>query len=367
MHFEREKNECLHLLLFGVASFVAGMTLEDIINLNKHIVTLIGIGMYILIYVIYRLRIELNPLRKIERKIHKQPYKHQQLKMFFDEYIPETKKTYPKTIYKYVYLDDISGAEKETLNSFSNLSNLENWILSSLNRTPNQNKLCSLATDSLWFTRSSSPALNDPFEGRRITYDDDLFPLNEAQIEHWKQYAENIRNNLFLCCFSKNNDFPSMWAHYANNYKGYCLEFEIIDFHNLWKVYYGRGKNTLNFELKELQKDLWEGRITRDETYKYIEQLHIYWASSKHDSWQYEEEIRALLSNLNKDMNITYETIGIKLSAIIIGHNCAEEHRKFLVHIANKLSIPIKTTILNTTNNNFLDIVNYDESKQQKK
>ena len=360
MHFEREKNEFLRLSFFGAASFVAGMTLEDMLNLNKYIVTFIGIGVYILAYLIYRLIIELNPLRKIERKIHKLPYKHQQLKTFFYEYIPETKKSYPKKIYKYVSLTTPTDEEKNTLATLFKSPNLKKWIKGSSNRTINENKLYSLATDSLWFTRSNSATLNDPFEGRRIAYDDALFPFETWQIEYLKQFAENIRNNLFICCLSKNNDSPPMWANYANNYNGYCLEFEILDAKNLCEVYYTYGKNPFNFEYKGLKDDLLEDRITRDEAYKYIEQLHIYWASSKHSDWNYEDEIRALFCNLDKDMNIAYEAIGIKLSAIIVGHNCSKEYQDFLVYMANRLSIPVKITTLNTTTNNYIDIIDYD-------
>ena len=357
MHFENKNTEFFIILFFGSASFVAGMTLEDMLNLPEYAIMLIGLGLYILAYVIYRLRIRLNPLRRIERKIHKLPYKHQQIEMFFDEYIPETRKAFPKTIYKYVYLSDINEAEKSALISLSKNFETNKWIRS----TANENKLYSLATNSLWFSRSNNPNLNDPFEGRRIIYDDDFIPLPKEEIEYWKQYAEDIRNKLFLCCFSKKLHSPTMWAHYANKYKGFCLEFEIVDPRNLWEVDYGYGKNLPNFEIDGLRKDLWEDRITREEAYQYLEKLHIHWASSKYGDWKYENEIRALFTDLDNESNISYEKIGIKLSAIIIGHNCDEEYRKFIACIADKLSIPIKTTALNTTSRNYLDIIDYVE------
>ncbi len=361
MHFKNKNTEFFIILFFGAVSFVAGMNLEDMLNLPEYAIMLIGIGLYILAYGIYRLRISLNPLMRIERKIHKLPYKHQQIEMFFDEYIPETRKTFPKTIYKYVYLSDASEAERIALRSLSDQSKVDKWILNSSHRTSNENKLYSLATNSLWFSRSNNPDLNDPFEGRRIIYDDDFIPLPKDEIEYWKQYTEAVRNKLFLCCFSKYSDSPPMWAHYANNYKGFCLEFEIVDPHDLWEVDYGYGKNLPNFEIDGLRKDLWEDRITREEAFQCLEKLHIHWASSKHGDWKYENEIRALFTDLDNESNISYEKIGIKLSAIIIGHNCDEEYCKFLAYIADKLSIPIKTTALNTTSRNYLDIIDYVE------
>lgn len=362
MHFKNNnKSDFWITLLLATGFFISGMTIEDMYNLPEHVVTFIGIGVYILAYVIYRLIIRLNPLRRIERKIHKLPYKHQQIEMFFEKYIPETRKTFPKIIYKYVYLSDASEAERIALRSLSDQSEVAKWILNSSHRTSNENKLYSLATNSLWFSRSNNPDLNDPFEGRRIIYDDDFIPLPKDEIEYWKQYAEAVRNKLFLCCFSKYSDSPPMWAHYANNYKGFCLEFEIVDPHDLWEVDYGYGKNLPNFEIDGLRKDLWEDRITREEAFQCLEKLHIHWASSKHGDWKYEDEIRALFTDLDNESNISYEKIGIKLSAIIIGHNCDEEYCKFLAYIADKLSIPIKTTALNTTSRNYLDIIDYVE------
>lgn len=250
------------------------------------------------------------------------------------------KKLYPKTIYKYIYLDNITPSEQTKFHSYSQQSEIENCLYKASNFNNNEKKLFSLSQNTLWFSRSNNPCLNDPFEGKRIIYDDVVAPFNKTQIEYWQQYADEIRNRLFLCCFSKQKDSPAMWANYANNYKGYCLEFEIIDTQNLWEVDYSYGKNLPNFEIEGLQKDLWEDRITKNQAYEYIEKLHIHWATSKHGDWKYEREIRALFTNLTDEMNLAYEKIGIKLSGIIIGHNCASEHRKFLSYIAKKTVHP---------------------------
>lgn len=361
MFFKKSNNKLWYGLYFAATFFVAGMTLQSRLDLSKNMLLLIGLGILILAYTSHRLIVRFTPMKRIERKIRKTPHKHEQLKIFFEEYLPETKKNYPQTIYKYVSLTDINTSEKEMYNSFSTQMETEKWIITSEKQPLNEKKLFSLITNSLWFTRSNSSNLNDPFEGRRIIYDDDLYPLSNSQIQYWKKYAENLRNTLFLCCFSKYNNSPPMWANYANNYKGYCLEFEIVTKDNLWEVDYSYGKNLPNFEFEGLKKDLWEDRITEEEAYKYIEQLHIYWATSKHGDWKYESEIRAMLTNLQCEMNIAYKDIGINLTGIIIGHNCAKEHREFLSYAANKLSIPLKITALNTTGINYLDIIDYKE------
>ena len=359
MHFENKNENNWLIIWLMIASFNSGLIVNDMIGLPENNILNIVIIIYIVIYLIHRLMIRFSLLRRIEKKIKKQPYQHQKLKLFFEEYIPATKKKYPQKIYKYISLFELEECEYNVCNLYTSQLEYENYLLKVQKPTNNECKLLSLVTNSLWLSRCSNSNLNDPFEGRRIVYDIDYLHLNEEEINYWKEYAEEIRDNLFLCCFSKNPDSPPMWANYANNYRGYCLEFEIISPDCLWEVYYGYGKNSTHSIFDGLEKDLIELRIDRDEAYKYIKQLHIFWASSKHRDWEYENEIRALLVDLNNEMNVKYETIGIKLSAIIVGYNCAKEHREFLQYIADKLSIPLKTTVLNTTGITSIDINDY--------
>lgn len=360
MHFKNNHGYFWYNTLMLIMLLMYGVIIEDMINLPQYIIDILPLAVCIIAYIVYRLIVGFSPFRRIERKIRKQPYEYQKLKIFFEEYIPATKKKYPQKIYKYISLFEHEECEYNVCNLYTSQLEYENYLLKVQKPTNNECKLLSLVTNSLWLSRCSNSNLNDPFEGRRIVYDIDYLPLNEEKINYWKEYAEEIRNNLFLCCFSKNPDSPPMWANYANNYRGYCLEFEIISPDSLWEVYYGYGKNSPYSIFDGLEKDLIECRIDRDEAYKYIKQLHIFWASSKHRDWEYENEIRALLVDLNNEMNVKYETIGIKLSAIIVGHNCAKEYREFLQYIADKLSIPLKTTVLNTIGITSIDISDYE-------
>ena len=42
MHFKDNKNSFFVILFFGAASFIAGMTLEDMLNLPQYAIMLIG-------------------------------------------------------------------------------------------------------------------------------------------------------------------------------------------------------------------------------------------------------------------------------------------------------------------------------------
>ena len=121
MNFKGRDNQWKTFLLIMISSFLFGMIIEDQINFPTWGVLGIELGIYLILFVCNRLIIAFTPLKKIERKIRKRPYQYQQLNIFFDEYIPETKKKYPQKIYKYIALDDISDPEREIFNSHSSL------------------------------------------------------------------------------------------------------------------------------------------------------------------------------------------------------------------------------------------------------
>ena len=364
MRFKNNTNMWGDIFLLALTSFFLGMILESNIKTPELTIILIEFCVLALVIVINQLRIRFDPskrTKRIEKRISKQTHLHQKLKLFFEDYVPETRKSFPKKIYKYISLDKIDELEKEKLSYCYNPEEIEKLILTSKENKGNINKLYSLANNSLWFSKSNNPNLNDPFEGRGIFYDDSFYKFSDDQIQYWQQYAEYVRNNIYLCCFAKYSASPTMWANYSNNYRGYCLEFEIVNTNNLWEVYYGYGKNYPNSTIKDLENELWADQISKSEAYEYIEQLHVFWATFKFGDWQYENEIRAIFTKLEYEKNICYEDIGLKLIGIIVGHNCDEKHREFLAYIANKLSIPLKITKINITSKNYLDIVEYNK------
>lgn len=61
--------------------------------------------------------------------------------------------------------------------------------------------------------------LNDPYE----------FYFNFCAVDetHLTDIKNNYHNILGFLCFSEQMNNPVLWAHYADNHKGLCLEFEI--------------------------------------------------------------------------------------------------------------------------------------------
>ena len=66
------------------------------------------------------------------------------------------------------------------------------------------------------------------------------FPPNTMQkaLNLWETLIGAIRERITIVCFTQNpNDMP-MWAHYANEHKGFCVEYEIDDPSKLYPVFY---------------------------------------------------------------------------------------------------------------------------------
>jgi len=80
----------------------------------------------------------------------------------------------------------------------------------------------------LWFARPDS--LNDPFECQ-FDFDgmfDKLksFPnISTSEIDNKKKSAFDVFNSLGICSFSRTRRNQLMWAHYADEHKGFCIGF----------------------------------------------------------------------------------------------------------------------------------------------
>jgi len=62
-------------------------------------------------------------------------------------------------------------------------------------------------------------------ENRRKLESDRMGVFDFIKSNYQNRHKENIRKHRVLC-FSESPDNPLMWAHYAMNYSGFCLEFQ---------------------------------------------------------------------------------------------------------------------------------------------
>lgn len=119
-------------------------------------------------------------------------------------------------------------------------------------------------------------------------------------------YKNNTQNNLFqmilkdfrVLCLSEDLYSPQMWAHYADNFKGFCIEYDfnqkIIeksdDLINLYPVFYSKNL-----------PDLSDSLISYDEGKDYVDLNFIFVSLIKESDWNYEKEWRYVCHKNNGD------------------------------------------------------------------
>ncbi len=250
----------------------------------------------------------------------------------------------------------------------------------------NNKKLSALTTSKAWL--STFAALNDPFEAKATFY-------NKEQL-HNQTGARNLSLNLMGLALNYLNDkyvvysltensydCMPMWAHYANNHRGFCIEYEIdSNFYDkndvmceMQKVEYSESKKSINMYIEE-QLRFYEymkssnfNEPTVEEQERIIDGLTTAQSKNfftKHISWNYENEYRLVytavphgdfphgqpelikhnlefinskLSELQKEKGILVELskIGLSISKIYVGLECSVEYTKFLNRISHSL------------------------------
>lgn len=161
---------------------------------------------------------------------------------------------------------------------------------------------------------------NDPFDCNieLITFDKARKRTRHKRKE--ELLKENFKN-LGVCCFSRNVNSILMWAHYASNHKGFCLEFhsnrsldginplDVIYVNNFIKAaYYKNPKDAL---------------------------FHLIYTKAK--DWEYEKELRSIQINLLNDeaRKIAYKKEELK--SIYLGVNIDSNMKQHLLEIVDKV------------------------------
>ncbi|MDD5068970.1 MAG: DUF2971 domain-containing protein [Candidatus Pacebacteria bacterium] len=146
--------------------------------------------------------------------------------------------------------------------------------------------------------------LNDPFEFSVCYLSDSI---NQNVLE--KAIETVFKNKKGIICFSRNWKNPVQWAHYADNYRGLCLGFDIVNDKDLSEVQYVENRISLD---NHLSKNLDDPKLM---------ELMINNFKTKFKHWQYEEEFRLFSPLTNKHCGHYFLIFSdnIKLKEVFIG------------------------------------------------
>lgn len=188
---------------------------------------------------------------------------------------------------------------------------------------------------------SSRKEFNDPYDDFGYIYDSSSIVTFAENLGIQWILSDIYSDFKSICCFTKSgNDNFAMWAHYANNHQGYCVEYDLKKNFELCSL-------VLPVEYVDKKMDLTEmitGRLKFVKNNKDVKLLEdalefcaIFMSCVKHKTWSYEEEIR-LLCPKNLPGMPYFDAIPNK---IFIGSQCGEDNTNSLIQIGNSLNIEV--------------------------
>lgn len=167
--------------------------------------------------------------------------------------------------------------------------------------------------------------LNDPMEG----------DLNRdyTSSEYYKIITDEM-SKIKMCSLSSDMNNPILWAHYADGFKGICIEVEIDEsILTPYEITYS--------EFNPIPSEGYRGFQGKDE-----EMTPHDWAMTalrgKYEAWTYENEYRLFSDS-------KYISEGLTITAIYIGLRTSEVYKK-LIHQLLPDKVEIKETIILDTN-----------------
>ena len=218
-----------------------------------------------------------------------------------------------------------------------------------------------LINNNLMFMRNLDQ-LNDPLEGDlkcefdnmiKITLDEEIFKdvseeekeiikseYKKMEIKKYKIGWDKVKGTVSIACFSEKYDINPMWAHYADNHKGVCIEY------NFWEdkllrdicfpVYYVDKAYNNYICLKILKEFKAKNRL--------ISQLFL----KKGKYWNYEKEWRIVIPNNFKSDKLNFRWKNrkrylefLKPKSVYLGYNINNDDKKYMKSLCRDYDIKI--------------------------
>jgi len=245
-------------------------------------------------------------------------------KLIFNKEINEAttyrKKHMPKKLFKYVSLSNNIDCPKDDLYC-NNIVDL------------NDKKFNALNNHQLWMSRFDN--LNDPYEYKAMYLKRDELANKGWPLEMLDGYIDKMKAIYLISSFTKNIvDNMPMWAHYSNNHKGFCVEYNVLNPKLVYPISYEEERIGLASTITsvfDLTYKLYKGEINdKDEEFQFIMTLITHFGLIKHKSWQYEDEYRILNADLignSAGALVPLLEVGLDVNSIYVGSQCSSENK----------------------------------------
>ena len=227
-----------------------------------------------------------------------------------------------------------------------------------------ENRISTVLNNKLWFTLPKD--MNDPFDSRGVCWNyqeiGDFLKshLSEEKVNRYNSIDDivngaisSMRDNIRITCFSEELYSMPMWAHYANNHTGFCIEYDFtsLGYNNtLTKNLFPVGYETKRYNITNLFKMALSGK------YDTRIKLLFFLMNLKHSSWSYEKEWRIIDTRELSQEPFMGGLVDCSINpmAIYLGINFDENK---IYNVKNKFSntdTPIYR--LKTSNSEFFDL-----------
>lgn len=229
------------------------------------------------------------------------------------------------------------------------------------NEEQNEKKFSSLEGQKLWF--SSVDQLNDPYEYQGLYVNEEelvkaYYPKEIIDTFKALWGGEELKKYALVSLSGNSFDCLPMWAYYANNHRGYCVEYEVLNPTDIYKVSYesNRIAATSIAANSFLQlRDMCEDGETTNQEIAFYRKLFKQQLFIKHESWKHEKEYRITCQCSEKSgCLVPIEIVGLKTSKIVAGLNCKKSHMDRLKEIAAKISCDVSQTQISENNYSLL-------------
>ncbi|MBU2060321.1 MAG: DUF2971 domain-containing protein [Bacteroidetes bacterium] len=128
-------------------------------------------------------------------------------------------------------------------------------------------------------------------------------------------------SNIGICCFSRNINSILMWSHYAENHKGFCLEF-----------YSNRKREGIN-PLDVNYVDI----FLKASYYENKNDAVFHMIFTKAQQWEYEEELRSINSHFTDTTSRKVPFLKEDIKAIYLGVKIEDKIKKEILAITKEV------------------------------
>ena len=221
-----------------------------------------------------------------------------------------------------------------------------------------------LILDDLMYIREIKD-LNDPFEGD-LLYDLDEFYNNNIRNPKldkngikklFYEANQDMKNRVYIACFSERNNITPMWNHYGSEHKGICVEYDFKDDELLKQIFF-----PIAYVTEERNKEILPKIIAKAN----IEKSSIETFTNKSLEWEYEQEWRIIIPKnseknsyiIQKD-NKTYVKF-LTPKSVYLGYKIDDRDAYFIKKLCEIRDIPVYRMIKDNSSFN-LTYIPYEE------